>query len=195
MTPELFLREFLAVNLHFNRNGNYDYFKYGGKTRYNPDSLTTRKDRFALKYFSSNETQVEFRDRVVAYNFYEGKNAWSTIELKSPPAKEHYKRWQENTINLRKNIEKDLLGVDNMKDYVMITDKSYLPDIITDVIGERISPHTFMSVDRVLKLTDRLYDKHYGKNMIYHNSVFLLRKASPFIMTSEENANLIKGKL
>ena len=194
MSIDQYYMTFLAVNLHFKRSGKYDFFKYNGKTRFNPNATSTRKDRFAIAYFESSENLVDFRDRVVAYNFYEKKSPWSAIELKKSQSKEYYEKWKYQNQNLEKTLEKDLKTIDNLLKYVTIREELFLPDILTDVIGERISPHTFMVIDRVLGLTENFYGKHYNGNLIYQNSIFLLEKSKPFVMINKKHEAMIKDK-
>lgn len=195
MNVTKYFQTFLAINLHFRRSGSYDYFKYNGKVRADPEKLKLRKDRFAFNAFHKKDTHEQFISRVVAYNFYEKKSPWSAIELKRPVAIKAYEQWNSDIKNLKKIVENDIKAIDNIKNYVKIEKSKFLPNILTDVIGGKIHPFTFICIDSVLGLSERLYDKHYHDNLIYHDSMFLLKKARPFVVINKEIKDLIVGKI
>jgi len=141
------------------------------------------------------DTLEDFKIRVVAYNFYENKNAWSANELKKPYAKQHYEKWKKIQNNLEKIVEKDLLAIDSFKEYVMVDKQKFLPKILEDVFGENIHAQTFMCVDKALGLTAKFYSKYYQNNNIYKSNIYLVQQACPFLKEPKTIKKIIRKKI
>ena len=84
---------YLAIRSHF--TSNYDYFKYGGKVRANPDSFDCRKDKWQFHKLSKKRDPLGF----LIANAIEDNIKWIGDTL-SEKGNSYYEEWLKRTQSL-----------------------------------------------------------------------------------------------
>ena len=94
MNPYDAYKMYLALKMHFTQD-KYDYIKYNGSVRANPQSFDTRKDKFFFYKLSKKEDLLNY----YVSNMLEKPDIWAG-DLLNEKAENVYADWQKRQQSL-----------------------------------------------------------------------------------------------
>ena len=97
-----------ALKLHF--TGNYDFFKYNGKSNVSVDSFERRKDKYHFYKLSRKYPNKEEMKNFLVANFVENDQMW-VGDLLNDGAIDNYRRRQKVLQSLTYTFENDIRNV------------------------------------------------------------------------------------
>lgn len=186
---------YLALKLHFTTD--YDYFRYGGKTRaMTNESFEKRKDTFFFRKIERRYNDQELTDFFVS-NFVDNNKTKWIGELSNIDAEKTYANWKKRIQSFSYMFEQDLLIA---KDKLHTANPSELwesvsgahPEILKLYLGKKISIETLVASNVVLNYLPR-WDREIKDTIIWPDVSKSIRKYSPFIhMNKVDLTKIIK---
>ena len=186
---------YLALKLHFTTD--YDYFRYGGKTRaMTNESFEKRKDTFFFRKIERRYNDQELTDFFVS-NFVDNNKTKWIGELSNIDAEKTYANWKKRIQSFSYMFEQDLLIA---KDKLHTANPSELwesvsgahPEILKLHLGKKISIETLVASNVVLNYLPR-WDREIKDTIIWPDVSKSIRKYSPFIhMNKIDMTKIIK---
>ena len=174
---------YLALKLHFTTD--YDYFRYGGKTRaMTNESFEKRKDTFFFRKIERRYNDQELTDFFVS-NFVDNNKTKWIGELSNVNAEKTYANWKKRIQSFSYMFEQDLLIA---KEKLRIANPAELwepiagahPEILKLYLGKKISIETLIGSNIVLNYLPK-WDREIKDTIIWPDISKSIRKYSPFI--------------
>jgi len=174
---------YLALKLHFTTD--YDYFRYGGKTRaMTNESFEKRKDTFFFRKIERRYNDQELTDFFVS-NFVDNNKTKWIGELSNVNAEKTYANWKKRIQSLSYMFEQDLLIA---KEKLRTANPAELwepvagghPEILKLYLGKKISIETLVASNVVLNYLPK-WDREIKDSIIWPDVSKSIRKYSPFI--------------
>ena len=174
---------YLALKLHFTTE--YDYFRYGGKTRaMTNESFEKRKDTFFFRKIERRYNDQELTDFFVS-NFVDNNKTKWIGELSNIDAEKTYANWKKRIQSFSYMFEQDLLIA---KDKLHTANPSELwesvsgahPEILKLYLGKKISIETLIGSNIVLNYLPK-WDREIKDSIIWPDVSKSICKYSPFI--------------
>lgn len=188
---------YLALKLHFTTD--YDYFRYGGKTRaMTNESFEKRKDMFFFRKIERRYTDQELTDFFVS-NFVDNNRTKWIGELSSINAEKTYMNWKKKIQSFSYMLEQDLLVAKeklrtaNPTDLWEPVDGNH-PEILKLYLGKKISMETMVATNEVLNYVPR-WDREIKDSIIWPDISKSIRKYSPFVHMNKEDIKKIVKKV
>ena len=186
---------YLALKLHFTTD--YDYFRYGGKTRaMTNESFEKRKDTFFFRKIERRYNDQELTDFFVS-NFVDNNKTKWIGELSNIDAEKTYANWKKRIQSFSYMFEQELLIA---KDKLHTANPSELwesvsgahPEILKLYLGKKISIETLIGSNIVLNYLPK-WDREIKDTIIWPDVSKSIRKYSPFInMNKNDLTKIIK---
>jgi len=174
MSPLESYQKYLALKLHF--SGNYDYFKYGGKTSVSSAAFDKRRDRFKFVKLSNKLSDQQILEFYLA-NFIRGKEWIGDFDNKHWT--EHKKVNQSLEYNYVNDMEKLLTLVEKF-DILFISDERNHPKLVKAYLGKKISLETLVILEKILKYRKQ-FDKNISEAYVWPKVSLLIKKYEPFL--------------
>jgi hypothetical protein len=174
---------YLALKLHFTTD--YDYFRYGGKTRaMTNESFEKRKDTFFFRKIERRYNDQELTDFFVS-NFVDNNKTKWIGELSNIDAEKTYANWKKRIQSFSYMFEQDLLIA---KDKLHTGNPAELwesvsgahPEILKLYLGKKISIETLIGSNVVLNYLPK-WDREIKDSIIWPDVSKSICKYSPFI--------------
>ena len=137
-------QQYLGLKLYF--EGNFDYFKYNGKTNASVKSFDKRKDKFKFIKLSTKLSD----DQIIEYfvsNLIIGKKYIGDFDIKTWQA--HKKIVQSVEYNFANDIEKLLTNVESF-DILFQCDNGNHPKLVKAYLGKKISLETLVIFEKLV---------------------------------------------
>jgi hypothetical protein len=186
---------YLALKLHFTTD--YDYFRYGGKTRaMTNESFEKRKDTFFFRKIERRYNDQELTDFFVS-NFVDNNKTKWIGELSNIDAEKTYANWKKRIQSFSYMFEQDLLIA---KDKLRTGNPAELwesvsgahPEILKLYLGKKISIETLIGSNIVLNYLPK-WDREIKDSIIWPDVSKSIRNYSPFInMNKKDLTKIIK---
>ena len=186
---------YLALKLHFTTD--YDYFRYGGKTRaMTNESFEKRKDTFFFRKIERRYNDQELTDFFVS-NFVDNNKTKWIGELSNVNAEKTYANWKKRIQSLSYMFEQDLLIA---KEKLRTANPAELwepvagghPEILKLYLGKKISIETLVASNVVLNYLPK-WDREIKDSIIWPDVSKSICKYSPFIhMNKIDMTKIIK---
>lgn len=186
---------YLALKLHFTTD--YDYFRYGGKTRaMTNESFEKRKDTFFFRKIERRYNDQELTDFFVS-NFVDNNKTKWIGELSNVNAEKTYANWKKRIQSFSYMFEQDLLIA---KEKLRTANPAELwesvsgghPEILKLYLGKKISIETLVGSNVVLNYLPK-WDREIKDTIIWPDVSKSIRKYSPFIhMNKMDLTKIIK---
>ena len=176
---------YCAMKAHFSRK-DYDFFKYGGKTKVSRDSFWKRKDRFFfVKLSKKYKTEIEIRNYLVS-NFIKDKSGYIANF-----SEENYNSWL-----LRRSGFFDQFIIE-MKPFIKefeplfeVKNSSH-PKLLKEFLGSRVSLETMLVLDELVSFSKK-WDKQLEDDIIWVDLKKLMKNYKGFLTI---NKNRYRMKL
>ena len=176
---------YCAMKAHFSRK-DYDFFKYGGKTKVSRDSFWKRKDRFFfVKLSKKYKTEIEIRNYLVS-NFIKDKSGYIANF-----SEENYNSWL-----LRRSGFFDQFIIE-MKPFIKefeplfeVKNSSH-PKLLKEFLGSRVSLETMLVLDELVSFSKK-WDKQLEDDIVWVDLKKLMKNYKGFLTI---NKNRYRMKL
>ena len=169
---------YCALKAHFSRE-DYDYHKYGGKTKISRESYWKRKDRY---YFAKIANKYDKPQDYFLSNFIKDKKGYIANF-----SDENYQSWKlkrqgffdlfvaELTPHIQGTQLNPLFKVENNQH----------PKLLKEYLGGRISLETLIILDDLVQYTKN-WDKEMGDDVVWKDLSFFLKKYNGFLTINAE---------
>ena len=179
VTPFETYQTYLSMKSHFT-NRNYDFFKYGGKSRATMSSFNKRKDKYWFEKTSRKYSDEEVLNFLLA-NFVNAdtpQNLWigEIINSGERTYAEWMRRKQSMTYIFKEQSEKLLSEIDLEK--LFSCSKGH-PLVLKRYLGGEISLETLTILEKVFSFAKE-FDKKL-QDPVWETVSLKLRKYSPFL--------------
>ena len=174
MNPYETYVKYLAIKQHFTQPG-YDYFKYNGKVRANPQSFDTRKD----KYFFHKLSKMDDVDNYIMVNLLDDPNKW-VGDLVSDKGEHAYTAWKKRMESLSYVFKNEINSLDEDLNKNFIIEDGQHPYILRQYLRKNLSLDTFVILEDILKFCKH-FDKNVTDTIIWPGIKLKMTKYKPFL--------------
>ena len=184
---------FRALQLHFKGTG-YDYIKYQGKVRVDPDKFQTRRDRFHYeKILRKHQGKADDIEQFLVANFLENPRVWVGT-LNTPEAMAIYKEWKSYQESLSYHFANEMSELsdarpEGMNANAMLVSHGDHPWLLEKFYEGIISPSSIIQMNLVMKFFP-FWDRTIDDGILWPDTRDQLKKLAPFV-----DANLDKAKM
>ena len=161
---------YCALKAHFG-DGNYDYFKYEGKTRIKRDSFYKRKDRF---FFVKLSRKKEYQD------ILNGTYVHSLCGYVARFDDKTYEDWLYRKQNFYTIFTDEMRPL--VKDFepLFIVKSNNHPKLLQEYLGKRVSLETLIILNQMLRY-DKKWDKQLLGDFIWNDVKKLMKNYQGFL--------------
>lgn len=179
-----------GLKLHF--EGNYDYFKYNGKTKVSKDTFEKSKVKFHFYKLSRKYTFDELKDFYVA-NFLH-RDIRIPQNLLNVESEECYKKWQKTNQSLTYTFEQDIMHLFelvNSPEELLKVNGDY-PLLLQKAMQEDIAIETLCIMNDLMGFF-AMWTKNISDTVIWPDYEKKCIKYTPFILYDKNKfRNILK---
>jgi hypothetical protein len=151
---------YCAMKAHFGKT-DYNFIKYGGKSRVSRNSFFKRKDRyFFVKLSRKYETENEIRNYFIANFMMEQRGYVANFN------DENYEKWQNRQNNFYDIFANEIQPL--VKDFNSFFEikKSEHPKLMKEYLGKRISLETLIILDELVEYSKK-WNEHLKDDLLW----------------------------
>ena len=151
---------YCAMKAHFGKT-DYNFIKYGGKSRVSRNSFFKRKDRyFFVKLSKKYKTENEIRNYFVANFMMEQRGYVANFN------DENYEKWQNRQNNFHDIFTNEIQPM--IKDFNSLFEikKSEHPKLMKEYLGKRISLETLIILDELVEYSKK-WNEHLKDDLLW----------------------------
>jgi hypothetical protein len=176
---------YLALKSHFS-NKNYDYFKYGGRTRASKSTFEKRSDRYFFHKLSKRKDVLEF----LVSNFVYNNDGWVGNLIQNTEAEKYYARFLKTKESLTYVYINDLDKLnDNFDSNFAVVDGQH-PILLKLLLRGDIAIETFIILDDLVNFS-RKWNRRIEENVIWPQVNLKCKKYKPFITFDRDKVKKI----
>ena len=175
---------YCAMKAHFSKN-NYDFHKYGGKTKVSRDSFWKRKDKyFFVKLAKKQHDSTSIQDYLVS-NFIRDRRGYIANFND-----ENYKVWKDRKTDFYNIFFDELKPL--VKDFEPLfqTKNNNHPKLLKEFLGDRVSLETLIILDDLVDFSKK-WDRELKKDIVWPDLKKLMKNYKGFL-TIDKNRYRIK---
>jgi|TARA_B100000508_G_C11435708_1_gene265902 hypothetical protein len=184
MIPLDVYRTYLSVRNHFT-NDNYNFFKFGGKTKASSSAFEKRRDRYIF-----DKVSKDYKDDEVALlfvsNFVAKEKFWIGNTL-SEESRNIYTMWRKKIQSLSYIFENDVKAIiDEINDREIDFDSVFKiqdgqhPIILRLTLADRISLESFLILNKILDFFPQ-FNRRIEETIIWPDYYKKCVKYEPFV--------------
>ena len=178
-----------ALKLHF--TGNYDYFKYSGKSNVSIDSFEKRKDKYHFYKLARKYTNKEEMKNFLVANFVDNDQLW-VGDLLAEGAQQNYLRRQKSLQSISYIFENDIKdifeGVED-KNLLMRCREGDYPPLLLKYLRREIQIETLCILEKILNFIN-VWDDCITETIRWPGIKRKIIKYQPFITFDEVRLKL-----
>ena len=151
---------YCAMKAHFGKT-DYNFIKYGGKSRVSRNSFFKRKDRyFFVKLSKKYKTENEIRNYFVANFMMEQRGYVANFN------DENYEKWQNRQNNFHDIFTNEIQPM--IQDFNSLCEikKSEHPKLMKEYLGNRISLETLIILDELVEYSKK-WNEHLKDDLLW----------------------------
>jgi hypothetical protein len=151
---------YCAMKAHFGKT-NYNFIKYGGKSRVPRNSFFKRKDRyFFVKLSRKYKTENEIRNYFIANFMMEQRGYVANFN------DENYKSWQNKQNNFYEIFKNEIKPI--IKDFNSLFEikKSEHPKLMKEYLGKRISLESLIILNELVEYSKK-WDEQLKEDILW----------------------------
>tara|TARA_R100001594_G_scaffold45849_1_gene78796 strand:- start:3137 stop:3733 length:597 start_codon:yes stop_codon:yes gene_type:complete len=178
---------YCAMKAHFSK-GEYDFVKYGGKSKVSRDSFWKRSDRsFFAKLSRKYENENDIRDYFVA-NFTINNERWVgnfTDEI--------YSQWKNKMETLSQNFENEMTPLlENFEEgkYIFAVSNGNHPKLFKEYLGKRVSIETMIILDELMEYSKK-WDVQMDGDHMWLDAKNLMDNYKKFLTFNVEECKML----
>tara|TARA_R100000697_G_C5379004_1_gene179481 strand:- start:121 stop:681 length:561 start_codon:yes stop_codon:yes gene_type:complete len=175
------------MKAHFSK-GEYDFVKYGGKSKVSRDSFWKRSDRsFFAKLSRKYENENDIRDYFVA-NFTINNERWVgnfTDEI--------YSQWKNKMETLSQNFENEMTPLlENFEEgkYIFAVSNGNHPKLFKEYLGKRVSIETMIILDELMEYSKK-WDVQMDGDHMWLDAKNLMDNYKKFLTFNVEECKML----
>ena len=175
---------YCAMKAHFSKN-NYDFHKYGGKTKVSRDSFWKRNDKyFFVKLAKKHDDRDSIQDYLVS-NFIRDRRGYIANFND-----ENYKVWKDRKTDFYNIFFDELRPL--VKDFEPLfqTKNNNHPKLLKEFLGDRVSLETLIILDGLVDFSKR-WDRELKEDIVWPDLKKLMKNYKGFL-TIDKNRYRIK---
>lgn len=174
MTPFEAYMTYLALKQHFTHEG-YDYYKYNGKVRANPQSFEIRKDKYFFYKLSKKDDLLNY----LVSNLSQNPDTWAG-DLINEKGDEIYKEWKKRIESLSYNFKIELSNMHEDFNQNFLVEDGQQPYIIRLLSRKKISLETAVIIDDIVGFV-KVIDKQIDDRLVWPQIKMKIMKYKPFV--------------
>jgi T4 gene Gp59 loader of gp41 DNA helicase len=187
-------RRYMALKLHFTTD--YDFFKYGGKSRsISESSFEKRKDTFFFRRIERKYSDEELTNFFVSNFVHNGGKIW-VGDLTSINAEKIYAEWKKTNESFTYLFVQDLKFIieydEDIPSMWEVRNSSH-PQILKFLLGKKIRMETVLATNRILNFIPK-WDAEIEEKFIYPDISRILHKYDPFLKFDNQEIRRIMRK-
>jgi len=175
---------YLALKQHFSSKS-YDFFKYNGKVRSNPNSFETRNDKY---HFYKLSKRSEARDLILS-NMLHNPKTWIGDIATTDKCESIYLDWLKRKQSLSYLFREDLSELDEDFNANIVVADGQHPPLLKAFTRKKVHIETIIIIDDLVQCF-KYWDKTVKDNIVYPDINMLCQKYKPFM--SYEKAKMKK---
>ena len=175
---------YCAMKAHFSKN-NYDFHKYGGKTKVSRDSFWKRKDKyFFVKLAKKHDDRDSIQDYLVS-NFIRDRRGYIANFND-----ENYKVWKDRKTDFYNIFFDELRPL--VKDFEPLfqTKNNNHPKLLKEFLGDRVSLETLIILDDLVDFS-KGWDRELKEDIVWPDLKKLMKNYKGFL-TIDKNRYRIR---
>ena len=151
---------YCAMKAHFGKT-DYNFIKYGGKSRVSRNSFFKRKDRyFFVKLSKKYKTENEIRNYFVANFMMEQRGYVANFN------DENYEKWQNRQNNFHDIFTNEIQPMIQDFNSLFEIKKSEHPKLMKEYLGKRISLETLIILDELVEYSKK-WNEHLRDDILW----------------------------
>ena len=151
---------YCAMKAHFGKT-NYNFIKYGGKSRVPRNSFFKRKDRyFFVKLSKKYKTENEIRNYFIANFMMEQRGYVANFN------DENYEKWQNKQNNFHDIFTNEIQPMIQDFNSLFEIKKSEHPKLMKEYLGKRISLETLIILDELVEYSKK-WNEHLKDDILW----------------------------
>ena len=176
---------YCAMKAHFGK-GDYDFVRFGGKSKVSRNSFWKRKDRsFFVKLSRKYKTSDEIKDYLVS-NFVKENKGWV-----GNFTDKNYTQWKN--VNIVEKFEKDITPLlqdfDEGK-FIFAVPESSHPKLLKEYLGKRVSLETMIILDELIEYSPK-WNVHLKDDFMWEEINLLMNNYKKFLTIDKEKCRII----
>ena len=178
------------MKAHFGKS-NYDYVKFGGKSKVSRDSFWKRKDRyFFVKIGRKYDANlIDSVDDYLLANFIVENKGWV-----GNFSDENYYKWKNRMSRLTQIFENEITPLlnnfKNVGKYLFVVPEDSHPKLLKEYLGKRISLETMVILDDLMDYSLK-WDKLLGDDIIWPKTKKLIKNYKKFLTFEQKECKMI----
>ncbi len=180
---------YCAMKAHFGK-GDYDFHRFGVKSKVSRDSFYKRNDRYFFARLSLKYKEYDqIRDYLVVNFVRNSRNGWIG------QFDEHaYEDWKKYMQSLTYNFEQELSPhVDDFEKLFEVPEGSH-PLLLKEYFGKRVSIETLIILDELVQYVDN-WDKKMSEDILWPDIKKLMIDYRKFLTIPKERCRMVLIKL
>ena len=151
---------YCAMKAHFGKT-DYNFIKYGGKSRVSRNSFFKRKDRyFFVKLSKKYKTENEIRNYFVANFMMEQRGYVANFN------DENYEKWQNRQNNFHDIFTNEIQPMIQDFNSLFEIKKSEHPKLMKEYLAKRISLETLIILDELVEYSKK-WNEHLKDDLLW----------------------------
>jgi len=178
---------YCAMKAHFSK-GDYDFVKFGGKTKVSRDSFWKRKDRHFFVRISK-KYKDEVQDYLLANFIVENKGWIGNF------SDENYNKWKDRMSRLETLFENEasILFKNASLEILSVPENSH-PKLLKEYLGKRISLETMVILDGIFDYSSK-WDKKMSDDIMWPDVKKLIENYKKFLTYPHDSCKMVVIKL
>ena len=165
---------YCAMKAHFGK-GDYDYIKYGGRTKISRKSFWKRKDRYFFVKLSKKYNNPKVIQNWFLANFIKDKRGYIANFND-----ENYESWKTRNENFLDEFSMEMAPlVHNFEPLFEQKDYEH-PKLLKEYLGKRISIETMITLDKLLGYGKK-WDRNLNKDIVWPDIKKLMKNYERFL--------------
>ena len=179
---------YCAMKAHFGK-GDYDFVRFGGKSKVSRNSFWKRKDRsFFVKLSRKYKTSDEIKDYLVS-NFVKENKGWV-----GNFTDKNYTQWKN--VNIVEKFEKDITPLlqdfDEGK-FIFAVPESSHPKLLKEYLGKRVSLETMIILDELMEYSLR-WNVQLKDDLMWPSINLLMNNYKKFLTIDKDKCRIVLFK-
>ena len=175
---------YCAMKAHFSKN-NYDFHKYGGKTKVSRDSFWKRKDKyFFVKLAKKHDDRDSIQEYLVS-NFIRDRRGYIANFND-----ENYEAWKDRKTDFYNIFSNELKPI--VKDFEPLfqTKNNNHPKLLKEFLGDRVSLETLIILDALVDFSKR-WDRELKEDIVWPDLKKLMKNYKGFLTFDKKRCRMI----
>ncbi len=173
---------YCAMKAHFDK-GDYDFIKYGGKSKVSRDSFYKRNDRiFFVKLTRKYKSKDDIQDYLLA-NFLIYPKGWV-----GKFHEDNYIEWQKKIQSLTYTFKSEIEPIMDSK--MIAVSENQHPKLLKEYLGKRVSLETMIILDELMEYSPK-WNVHLKDDFMWRDINLLMNNYKKFLTIDKEKCRII----